>query len=544
MQSTAEACCVVTVFESVQKHVDGSKGSKYGETASHHTDRLSCSGAIVNDRAGIVLCSGLVFSRFLVCNNSISSDRQFLSPHSISNKLQVYIECSVRRLVTNPLSVAVEAKRKISNFKAELVMLVNCREFQSALRIVFKETDKWSLCCGEDDSVLNKDAVFLSWFAVLRVPGLAKSENGRTTPWIPSSGLEKGCVVFACGSPFGSLCPDLFMSTVSKGIISNLAGEEHAVILTDARCLPGTEGGGLYVKRGDHAHLVGLIVSPLCWKSGEWIGLTLVCSFHLILRNIAMVVNLRHPLKELCAPLHMDSEGVSNKGQCTSMQNYPMVALVDSGQSWGSGVLMDSQLMLTCRHVLNGKSRLTVRFKTDDRFLVVMGEVLYSTKTSSPYDIAVVLLKEQLPGIAVPTSGCAFKQGEDVYVISYGAFGHSCGPSVTSGVLSRAVCCNSQPVMLQTTCAVQAGASGGAVVRVYTGELLGLVASNTRDVVTGVTYPHLNFSVPFTLLEPLLQHFSVTRNPAVFQELDTASDEVRRVWQLQAMPKDVPQCKL
>ncbi|XP_036402166.1 peroxisomal leader peptide-processing protease isoform X3 [Megalops cyprinoides] len=482
MQSTAEACCVVTVFESVQKHVDGSKGSKYGETASHHTDRLSCSGAIVNDRAGIVLCSGLVFSRFLVCNNSISSDRQFLSPHSISNKLQVYIECSVRRLVTNPLSVAVEAKRKISNFKAELVMLVNCREFQSALRIVFKETDKWSLCCGEDDSVLNKDAVFLSWFAVLRVPGLAKSENGRTTPWIPSSGLEKGCVVFACGSPFGSLCPDLFMSTVSKGIISNLAGEEHAVILTDARCLPGTEGGGLYVKRGDHAHLVGLIVSPLCWKSGEWIGLTLVCSFHLILRNIAMVVNLRHPLKELCAPLHMDSEGVSNKGQCTSMQNYPMVALVDSGQSWGSGVLMDSQLMLTCRHVLNGKSRLTVRFKTDDRFLVVMGEVLYSTKTSSPYDIAVVLLKEQLPGIAVPTSGCAFKQG--------------------------------------------------------------LVASNTRDVVTGVTYPHLNFSVPFTLLEPLLQHFSVTRNPAVFQELDTASDEVRRVWQLQAMPKDVPQCKL
>lgn len=65
--------------------------------------------------------------------------------------------------------------------------------------------------------------------------------------------------------------------------------------------------------------------------------------------------------------------------------------------------------------------------------------------------------------------------GEDVVVVGYGALGGSCGPSLTSGILSRVITHQSQPVMLQTTCAVQSGASGGAVVRPSTGELLGNV---------------------------------------------------------------------
>lgn len=63
--------------------------------------------------------------------------------------------------------------------------------------------------------------------------------------------------------------------------------------------------------------------------------------------------------------------------------------------------------------------------------------------------------------------------GEDVLVVGFGVFGQSCGPSVTAGILSRVITCDSRPVMLQTTCAVHAGASGGAVLRAGTGELLG-----------------------------------------------------------------------
>lgn len=63
--------------------------------------------------------------------------------------------------------------------------------------------------------------------------------------------------------------------------------------------------------------------------------------------------------------------------------------------------------------------------------------------------------------------------GEAVVVVGYGGLGRVCGPSLTSGVLSKAISLNGQPVMLQTTCAVQAGASGGAVVQKQSGELLG-----------------------------------------------------------------------
>lgn len=58
-------------------------------------------------------------------------------------------------------------------------------------------------------------------------------------------------------------------------------------------------------------------------------------------------------------------------------------------------------------------------------------------------------------------------------VVGYGGMGRRCGPSLTCGVLSKAISLEHQPVMLQTTCAVQAGTSGGAVVHRHTGELLG-----------------------------------------------------------------------
>lgn len=63
--------------------------------------------------------------------------------------------------------------------------------------------------------------------------------------------------------------------------------------------------------------------------------------------------------------------------------------------------------------------------------------------------------------------------GDSVVVVGYGGMGRQCGPSLTSGVISKAIRLKDHLVMLQTTCAVQAGASGGAVVQRNSGELLG-----------------------------------------------------------------------
>lgn len=142
--------------------------------------------------------------------------------------------------------------------------------------------------------------------------------------------------------------------------MSNLFGDENAVILTDARCLPGTEGGGLFVKDGRHAYrLVGLIVAPLCWKSSDWIGLTVVCSLHVILRNIQSAIG-----QKAVGDISSNKHGLLHSESVTS---DPAVALVESGHFWGSGILYRQRLMLTCRHVVNGKSTVTVKFNASGR---------------------------------------------------------------------------------------------------------------------------------------------------------------------------------
>lgn len=63
--------------------------------------------------------------------------------------------------------------------------------------------------------------------------------------------------------------------------------------------------------------------------------------------------------------------------------------------------------------------------------------------------------------------------GEAVSVVGFGVFGQACGPSVTSGILSAVVQVDDTPVMLQTTCAVHGGSSGGPLFSTRTGDLLG-----------------------------------------------------------------------
>ncbi|KAM9344815.1 peroxisomal leader peptide-processing protease [Symphorus nematophorus] len=519
-------CCVVKVSEpfSAKKSV-------------------SCSGVIVHPPTGTVICTGLPFSRFITDTEPLSADHRLLSAQSFSDKLTIRVSFSPQRDLDNSQSAHGEAlspprskttcNREVS---AELLMLVNCLEFKQAFQAVFQEADQWRFHGDEEDEKLVRDAQFLSWFAVLKASVMADSSpNSGTIPWLSSSSIQKGCPVVACGSPFGSLCLDLFSSTLSRGIISNFAGEDNAVILTDARCLPGTEGGGLFVVKGaDNVRLIGLIVSPFGWKANEWIGLTLVCSIHSIFRSIICCMSIQDLLRDVW--LHPGEAGLqmATTAHESKAAKYPTVCLVDSGQLWGSGVVVTSKLVVTCRHVVNGKLKVILKFHDSDRVCHIVGDVLFSTKASSPYDLALVQLRDSVTEAVVPEMAQSFNPGESVVVVGYGGLGRSCGPSLTCGVLSKAINLNDQPVMLQTTCAVQAGTSGGAVVRRCSGELLGIVSSNTRDLAAKVTYPHLNFSIPVTVFQGLLQQFHQTKDVSVFSVLDSREEEVRRVWRLQS----------
>lgn len=351
-------CCVVKVFEAFSAKAP-----------------VSCSGVIVHPQTGTVICTGLPFSRFITDTEPLSVDHSYLSPRSFSEKLKIRVSFSTERdldrsqfaqggAVSPPRSKTTH-NREVS---AELLMLVNCLEFEQAFQAIFQEADQWRFHGDGEEDELMSDAQFLSWFAVLKASVVADGNNTRTIPWQSSSPLQKGYSVVACGSPFGSLCLDLFISTLSRGIVSNLAGEDNAVILTDARCLPGTEGGGLFVVKGTgDVRLIGLIVSPFGWKANEWIGLTLVCSVHSILRNIIRCVSIQDLLRDVW--LHPEEPSLHT---CATVQEsevvkYPTVCFVESGQFWGSGVVVTSQLVVTCRHVVNGGSTVSLKFHHRDR---------------------------------------------------------------------------------------------------------------------------------------------------------------------------------
>ncbi|NWS60533.1 TYSD1 protease, partial [Chunga burmeisteri] len=415
----------------------------------------------------------------------------------------------------------------LQRHEARLLALVPCGAFQQALSRAFGQAEGWRFggeAAGDETQALH-------WFAWLRVPGL-DSAGGGWTARVGAGCLRKGEGLVACGSPFGAFCPDLFLNTLSRGVVSNLAGEENALILTDARCLPGTEGGGAFLPSPAGPRLVAVIAASFCWKGVEWVGLTLLCSLAAILRSSADVLD---EAGVVVPPVPGRVAAVQAGG---GQDPLGWTALVECGAAWGSGVLLGPRLLLTCRHVVEAGAPLHVTpAPGPGRAAAVLGgRVVFATEESSPFDVAVVELEKSVPGFVPPLLADTFLPGEEVSVVGFGALGRACGPSVTVGILSAVVAVAGRPVMLQTTCAVHGGSSGGPLVSSRSGRLLGIVASNTRDTGVGATYPHLNFCIPITVLQPLITHYRRTGNPAAFAELNRAGEEVQAAWRLQRQP--------
>ncbi|XP_070610054.1 peroxisomal leader peptide-processing protease [Erythrolamprus reginae] len=535
----------------------------------------SCSGSGVllsRDPPGLVLCPGILFAPFLLESEppDWSQGKVLLSDRFFPGLQVQVLKASERSsskadrnclagdlgennpvLRFNPLS----DRRRSSpdgwrNCDAELLMVAACPPFQEAFSKIFSASDQWHFGGNDLEQEVNsweQELPCLHWFAMLRI--LEPDPYGPSwVSCIPSGSLRKGDTVYTCGSPFGSLCPEIFMNTLSKGIVSNLAGANNALLLIDARCLPGTEGGGVFVMSGMGPHLVGIIVAPLCWKSTEWVGLTLICAMDSILESVAGVLSGSWGL--LKSWLH-PAELVTRSHAMLALRNeldkhlLDAVVLVECGPTWGSGVMMNSRLLLTCRHVVGGASNVCIRFLTSpDRDSVVKGKVVFATKDTSPYDVALVELQEGLSTLPELPLATTFHPGEDVSIVSFGVFGQACGPSVTSGILSAVITVEDKAVMLQATSAVHGGSSGGALFGTHSGKLLGIVASNTRDNSVGVTYPHLNFSIPITVLRSAILDYIHHGSLHGFQELDRVAERIQVVWRLQREPVEMPLSKL
>ncbi|KAG8435140.1 hypothetical protein GDO86_013189 [Hymenochirus boettgeri] len=553
--------------------VDKNPISVHRGTSKRQCDsQWSCSGVILDRSLGLVLCNGAIFFPFLKDRHKefSVSNHNFLLPDDFISDLSIQVEFLSFRGTNDkskdhlnneetvqslglgliPISDQTGLHKKQTVNEAKLLLLVSCPEFQLLFSKLFNKAEGWMFFSEEEKQEygeLQKDLSHFHWFALLKLPGLLSTEQKKIS-FMSALKLQKGCEVFACGSPFGSFYPDIFLNTISKGVVSNITGDKNVVLLTDARCLPGSEGGGIFAADGNHLHLVGIIVAPLCWKANEWVGLTLACSANNILDNIMKHIYRTNILEKnnMTSINLLESCGTKKLNVSKTKDLIGAVVLVDSGQVWGSGILIDPKIVLTCRHVITSASRVLVKIRQPkmEKFQKLRGKVVFSTQETSPYDVAVIELEEPFPGIPQPVLAQEYYTGMDVLVWGYGAFGENCGPSVTCGVLSSVISVGDVPVMLQTTCAVHGGSSGGPIFTAQTGELLGIVASNTRDNATRATYPHLNFSIPISIFRRALQRFKLSGDLSSFQELNNVSRAVRNVWRLQRNPEKVLPSKL
>ncbi|KAM6105511.1 peroxisomal leader peptide-processing protease [Pterocles gutturalis] len=508
-----QACCVVSV-------------SGPPDAPQAPASPWSCSGVVLSRDPGLVLCQGAVFAPFLRGGPDAWAQPCALTPNALRPGLCILVLQPPAG--THAPAAPQTPSGSLQQHDAQLLALVPCRTFQKALAQTFSQADHWRFV-GE---AAEDNPRALHWFAWLRVPGL-DTPGGGWTAQASAGSLRKGEGLVACGSPFGALCPDLFLNTLSRGVVSNLAGEENVLVLTDARCLPGTEGGGVFLPSPTGSRLVAVITASFCWKGTEWVGLTLLCSIAAILRSSAGVLGEARVAVPPVPPVPPGQVVAVQAG--AGQDPLGWAALVECGATWGSGVLLGPQLLVTCRHVVEARALLRVTLAPGPGWgaTVLSGRVVFTTEELSPFDVAVVALEDSVPGFVPPCPADTFYPGEEVRVVGFGALGRACGPSVTAGVLSAVVAVAGRPAMLQTTCAVHGGSSGGPLLSTRTGRLLGIVTSNTRDTSVGATYPHLNFCIPITILQPPLARYCRTGDPSAFTGLNRAGKGVGAVWRLQ-----------
>lgn len=318
MMAAAPPCCAV--------RVRGAGGGDGG-----------CSGLVLSRRPALVLCHAAVFAPFLRAGPAAWTRPGALPPAALPSLPH--------------LSVVLGAEAGgLRELDARLLALVPCAAFRRALERGLGRAERWRFGASGEAGT---DPRALPWFAWLRVPGLDAPEGGWAAR-ASASCLRKGQALLACGSPFGDLCPELFLNTLSRGVVSNLAGEENALVLTDARCLPGTEGGAAFVPSPDGPRVVAVIAASFCWKGAEWVGLTLLCSLAAILRSSAGV------LDEAGITMPPVPAWVAAVPASSGQDPLGWTALVECGATWGSGVLLAPRMLLTCRHVVEARAPLHV----------------------------------------------------------------------------------------------------------------------------------------------------------------------------------------
>lgn len=208
--------------------------------------------------------------------------------------------------------------------------------------------------------------------------------------------------------------------------------------------------------------------------------------------------------------------------------------MVRCGPTWGTGILIDRETgtFLTCAHVfaeVSERAAVVTRCRGQSKWSAA-ARLVYRTTEDKPYDVAVLTVNPA----ELDDSFAAIKfaddspiEGEEVFSAGYPFF-PSCDATISSGVVSKFYGC-----MLQTTCCIQSGASGGPIFRRSTQEMLGMAVCNVISSDGSVLYQRLSMAVPVNVLRAPLMKYLKSQNAAALRALTETDAAVGAAWDLQ-----------
>ncbi|XP_052755965.1 peroxisomal leader peptide-processing protease [Galleria mellonella] len=329
---------------------------------------------------------------------------------------------------------------------------------------------------------------------------------------------ERGASVEVHSTPFGC---EVFLNGVTRGSVCGVVGKKPSLLLTDAATALGSEGGPVF-SEGPTKELIGAVVCSVAWWRGEWVGLTLVAPLGSVLSAKLRVAPPSIPRSQ---PTHPHTRILGHVDAT--------VALVRCGAAWGAGLYLGGGLFLTCAHVVNNYASTKVSlYCAGIRGAAI---VRYKSAADRAYDLALLYSNPEywphLQPASIATQSAV--KGEPVLAAGYPYFNEQnledLRPTVTTGHVN-----NVSPSMLQTSCCVQSGFSGGPIFRLTSDskiEVLAIVVSNAKTH-TGACYPYINMAVPVRAFMHFIQDFIQNKDVSKLSSIENNRDMIQSQWRL------------
>lgn len=493
-------------------------------------------------------CTGILFPRGFILTPAAPA-APFITPfHLTTVELSKRIEVSA--LVASANSQQNENTESLDGDGKKLLHWISCRlvgvfrndEFHELMKEYFPLSAESQCASHKQASDVDRDlqdlqlnsGVCLADFLVLQMEHCAVTI--AHTPLVQAGSVCKGDHVFVYGCPFGWTLPEVFHSSVSSGIVSNMLGVHSQLLITDARCVDGTEGSAMTVTVNGQEYLAGVVISWISGRSDECTSsLALVCSIDSIRKSLSM----SEP--ELAALLFGGGKVHAAIPQGTKMrQDFGTVVLVMAGCSSGSGVVIDPcmKLVLTCGHVIQQPNTIVrVALPSEGQDITQRYCSANVVWMSTVPDIALLKLNTtaQLQSLCLDDDDPVDLKNAKVCLIGHAKLSHQyTGLTVTHGIISNVVSDRAQPVMLQMSAIVSEGASGGAVILAGNNKLVGIAACNVSDETGKKRHCDISLAIPISWIRPVVQAYRRQVKFRDGKEFELSTETARLLWQLKS----------